>query len=104
MSKLTGYFNRTNTGEKIYEIYEASPDILPKIAALLQARFGFVQKTFLDGIDVFYLDCVKDDIQITIGWDCWSGCFIMPVGKSPENDQIIEEIGSFLPSQLQSLK
>jgi len=96
MSKLTGQFCKTPTGISCYEIYAAGPDILPKIANLLQISFGLTPEPLIDGFDVFYLDCVKEGVAITIGWDIWSGCFIMPLYSSTENEKTVDEIGVFL--------
>ena len=103
MGKLTGRFFTTGSGVKTYEIYEATRHILPEIAALLQAEFGYTPQALIDGIDVFYLDCEKEGSQITIGWDCWSGCFIMSVVDTANSEQVIREIGDFLSTKLESL-
>lgn len=103
MNKLTGRFSETFTGLKTYEIYEASASILPVIAALLRDNFGFTVQSLIDGIDVFYLDCVRPDCHLTIGWDGWSGCFIMPLGPAPDWGKLLAEIGAFLDARLDSL-
>lgn len=103
MDKLSGQFCKTSTGITCYEIYEVGPEILPEIANLLQINFGLTPKPIIDGFDVFYLDCVKEGVAITVGWDIWSGCFIMPLGDSIKNEKIVAEISAFLTPILDTI-
>lgn len=102
MAKLTGNFFETASGGLSYEIGEADSTALPKIAKLIEQQFAFVPERFLDGIDVLWLDYRRDDLKITIGWDIWSGCFVM-AASGPDYlaaDPVIREIGEFLETQL----
>lgn len=103
MKKLTGLFTTTPTGLKTYEIYYATSGLIPVVAVLLAEKFGLAPGYLLDGIDVYYLDCTRPDCKITLGWDNWSGFFIMPNGANPNWDKILGEIGDYIDSQLENL-
>ncbi len=96
-SKLHGSLQKTANGHASYEIYNASPEIILKIADLISARFGF---TLLDlpgiGLDVVITRSRKGEIELTLGWDIWSGFYLM--GSSLEGDLKVKEIGGYLDS------
>ena len=96
MKKLNGNFSITESGSISYEIFDAGAEKLPEIVALLQTRFGFTQQPLKWGLEGCYLDCILESVEFIIGWDIWSGCFIMPLSRSEEGDRIINEIGAFL--------
>jgi hypothetical protein len=103
VKQLAGLFTTTPTGLQTYEIYCATSAIIPVVAELLREKFGFEPGYFLDGIDVYYLDCARPDCRITLGWDSWSGFFIQPNGPNPDWENILGQIGHYLDSQLENL-
>ncbi|MBN9388157.1 MAG: hypothetical protein J0I20_08915 [Chloroflexi bacterium] len=103
MKKLAGLFSTTPTGLQTYEIYYATSAILPKIADLLLEKFGFEMVNFLDGIDVYYLDCARPDCELSIAWDIWLGLHIFSFSEPPGWEVNLHKIGEFLDTQLENL-
>jgi len=44
---------------------------------------------------------MKDDVKITVGWDNWSGCYIMD--HDPAGEKYIQEIGKYLDSRFNTI-
>jgi len=93
---MIGQILTTASGRKSYEIYEASDEIIFRIIDIVQEQFGFTSHLPVWGMDEIYIDCKRPDAHITVGWDNWSGVFIM--ATTPTSDGIIEEIGDYLNS------
>ena len=99
---LKGIIQQTAQGRASYEIYEANSDFLAKLAQVLESHFGFQAiRNPLDGVDVIYWDFARDDIQVTLGWDIWSGCFVFATSEA--GDEIIHQIGQYLEQVLHEL-
>jgi hypothetical protein len=96
---LQGQFYEAASGHKTYEIFYAAPNILFEIGNILVAKFGC---TALDlpgiGVKAAITKCQKDDILLDLGWDHWSGFYIL--AHSAEGDKLIEEIGNYLNSMI----
>ena len=95
MKKLTGKFFKAANGHDSYDIDAAEPELLFPVATKIQEKFGFEPAQLpLFGLDVTYLDLVRDNVTIIMGWDIWSGLFVF--AQDDEGDSIIREIGSYL--------
>ena len=73
---------------------KASTEIT-EVLNILEKKF----KIEYDGNGALGLDGIYSDYQIegkivTVGWDCWSGVFIM--SRSIEDNSLIEEIAKYL--------
>lgn len=76
--KLIGKLYTTAAGFLSYEFYEAEPNYIYELERVLTDLLKF--ETFTRpsyGLDLHSWDFCKNDIRVTIGWDNWSGCFIM---------------------------
>lgn len=93
---MIGQFLKTASGRKSYEIYEANDDFVFRVLDIVQEQFGFTSRLPVWGLDEIYIDCKRTDANITIGWDNWSGVFIM--ANTPPSDSVVEEIGDYLNS------
>ncbi|MEC0229995.1 hypothetical protein [Paenibacillus alba] len=49
------------------------------------------------GFEQVFMDVVKDEVTITIGWDIWSGCFV--TANDPKGGPWIQQIGNYLDGQ-----
>jgi hypothetical protein len=98
--KLEGFFWKTANGRQSYEIYKATPDFILVAAKILHERFGFSKaKKLLDGIDHLITDCAKDDVKLLLGWDNWSGFYLM--SDSDAGDAVVIEVGNYFESIIQ---
>lgn len=93
---MIGQFNRTASGRNSYEIYEASDELIYKIVDILQEQFGFTSRLPVWGLDEIYINCNRSDTIITVGWDQWTGCFVM--ATSEHGDPVVDQIGDYLNS------
>ncbi|NQX57944.1 hypothetical protein [Paenibacillus qinlingensis] len=98
MKKLQGKHIKTSKGYNSYEIYDADLSHVHKIAAIVTERFRFIHGTPVIGLEQVFLEFVKDGVNITIGWDIWSGCFVM--AHDSVGDKYIEVIGNYLDAHL----
>lgn len=98
---LKGFFSRAAQGQLLYEI-DTNSDLLFKLAEVLVSNFGFRSiGAPLDGIDVIYWDFARDELKVTLGWDIWSGCFIM--ATNADCDEVVQSIGQYLEKVLHEL-
>jgi hypothetical protein len=72
-----------------------------KIATVVTEKFQFTHSNPIIGLDQFFIDFVKGGVKITIGWDIWSGCFVM--AHDMAGDKYIVEIGNYLDEHLSLL-
>ena len=98
MIKLDGKFNKTAEGNETYDIYHADAEHIFPVATLIQKNFGFKPLQLpIFGLDCAYLEMTQEDIKIIIGWDIWSGLFVMASDK--KGNSTVREIGEFLRTQ-----
>lgn len=78
--------------------YEMGSADITAVIEKLEKKFNvqYANKSAVT-MDMTALDFYVDSKEIVIGWDCWSGVFIMSKSKS-END-IIEKIYEYLSKQ-----
>lgn len=75
------------------EIFEAG-HIFP-VATRLEKELGFESKGLpIFGLETVLLEMQRDGVKITVGWDHWSGLFIM--ADDDAGDEAIREIASHL--------
>ncbi|MFX1442322.1 MAG: hypothetical protein ACFFHV_02820 [Promethearchaeota archaeon] len=98
MTKLKGKFNKTTEGNETYDIEYAEAEHIFPVATLIQKEFSFepVQLPIF-GLDSVYLEMIKQDIRIIVGWDIWSGLFVMATHKKANS--VVRKIGEFLYTQ-----
>jgi hypothetical protein len=93
--KLTGCFHTTASGRASYEIYLATPDFLQVAANVLRVRFGFsLAPEPLVGFDQVITDCERDGVKLLLGWDNWSGFYVM--ADAAAGDNLVKEFGTYL--------
>jgi hypothetical protein len=98
--KLEGFFWRAANGRQSYEVYRATPDFIYEVASLLRQRYGFSEpKRPVVGLDEVITECSKDGLKLLLGWDNWSGCYVL--ADTPEGDEVVNEFGAYLDSILQ---
>jgi hypothetical protein len=92
---LQGKFYKSENGRETYEIYYAVPDIMFEIGSILVSKFGCspLDPPFV-GLDVIITKCKKENVEVDLGWDNWSGFYLL--ANSPEGDSLVREIGVYL--------
>ena len=71
-----------------------SEDIL-EVVKILEKKFKVeYDDKGAAGLDGVYFDYRIEGKNVIVGWDCWSGVFIM--SKSIDNNQLIEEVYKYL--------
>ncbi|MFT3894070.1 MAG: hypothetical protein QM730_20765 [Anaerolineales bacterium] len=92
---LEGEFYQAANGHVMYSVFYAAPKILSEVGNILVAKF---ECTKLDpplaGLDAVITQCQKGNIELDLGWDNWSGFYILAV--SSEGDELVREIGTYL--------
>ncbi|UJF32621.1 hypothetical protein [Paenibacillus hexagrammi] len=91
---MSGKFYITANGYNSYELLDADASFIFKIAKIVTEKFHFTHANPAVGIEQAFMDFVKDGIRITLGWDTWSGCFVM--AHDHLGNKYIEEIGNYL--------
>jgi len=104
-SKFVGHFFKLHSGRESYEIYYAESPLIFPIATMLEEKFNLeTDRQPLFGLDGTYLSLIRetDSISLTLGWDNWSGVFVM--AENTNSDSIVKEIGEYLNSILSKLE
>lgn len=99
---MIGQFLKTASGRTSYEIYEAEGDMVFEVIQILKDRFGFSTRLPVFWLDEIYIDLKKENLRLTVGWDEWSGCFVM--ANSSDSDAVVREIGVYLESVLSDIE
>lgn len=95
---MKGILCLSENGHQSYEIFEADQSFIFQIATILTNVFEYKSKILLDCFEGYYLDLYKEKIKLTVGWDNWSGCFIMSYCN--EGDKEIVTIQEYLDEYL----
>lgn len=98
MIKLNRKFFKTAKGHLTYDIYHAEAEHIFPVASMIEKKFGF--KTLnvpILGLDSAYLELIQNEIKIIVGWDIWSGLFIM--SSDLKGDTTVRKIGKYLYKQ-----
>jgi hypothetical protein len=101
MKELKGKFYKTSEGFNSYEVVYADSTFVIKIVTVITEKFHFTHANPVIGLEQVFMDFEKDKVKITVGWDIWSGCFVM--AHDNLGDKYIEEIGNFLDEHLNML-
>ncbi len=92
---LSGKFIKAANGHVSYEIYDASAQIIEKISDILISEFGCsTPMPPKISVDQIVTVCRQADIELLMGWDNWSGFYIM--ATSPQGDRLVRKIGAYL--------
>ena len=102
MKKVSGKFHKTAKGHLSYDMEELEAYQVFAIATSVQDKFGF-KTGKLPGLDpdALYIELIRDSVKILVGWDIWSGLFVMAMDES--GDQAIQEIGQYLDEILNEI-
>ncbi|MBK9125952.1 MAG: hypothetical protein IPM16_22880 [Chloroflexi bacterium] len=92
--ELVGQFSTTVSGRQSYEIADADWMMVLPLVRIAVEQFGFTSRLPVHGFDELYVTCVRDAAEITIGWDNWSGCFVM--GCTAPADALVREMGDYV--------
>lgn len=106
MSMLKDLSGKTYTaanGQKTYEVFYASSSLVPVIGELLQEHFGFAPTSKpVIGLDEVVAEVEKDGIKLGLGWDNWSGAYVM--GFCEEGSKWVNKISHFLDDEFEKPK
>ena len=91
---LSGQFRQTASGRQSYEIANADWMMVASLVKIATEFFGFTSRLPVYGFEELYIDCKRDNLEITVGWEYWSGCFVM--GYSPESDEFVRVMGDYV--------
>jgi hypothetical protein len=92
---LEGKLHKTASGFYSYDIVEADNDFIYKLANVLTKQFGFdMVNTPMTGLDGVYWDAIKKNVKLTVGWDNWSGAFVM--AHCSEGDEYVAKISEIM--------
>ena len=99
--KLAGSLYKTADGRQSYEIYLATSEFIFVAAKILHEQFGFSKchEPFV-GLDEVITDCEREGIKLLLGWDIWSGIYLMAASEA--GDAIVSEVGLYLNSIIQT--
>ena len=102
MTKLKPVLRETPKGLLTYDLGADYVLIFP-LASKLEQKFGLeAPEAPIFGLDQIFIDLIKDDLRITVGWDIWSDLFIMAMDKN--SNELIKEISEYLDSILDELE
>lgn len=88
----TGHSSLENFELEAYEI----PTILHQLEYYFQERFDIGNKFGLEAVSSVSVEILIDGIRLTVGWDNWSGIFLM--AWDADGDKIVREVGQFFGS------
>ena len=90
-----GKLQTISNGFLSYEFFDAKASSIYDIGTSLTNHFGFKeQSTPVIGLDSIWWDFCNIDVKVTVGWDIWSGCFIMSHWK--KGDQFIIQYQNYV--------
>lgn len=102
MPKLTPHLVTTHKGLLSYELGADISLVFP-LATKLQENFGLeAGRMPAFGPDQLFVELLKEDKSILVGWDIWSDLFIM-AGDENSNG-LLKEISTYLDSILDELE
>jgi len=74
---MDGKIHKIN-GFNSYEVFHAEQDQIFVFADILEKQLGFSMETSpVIGLDGIYWNSKKQGIKLEVGWDNWSGAFVM---------------------------
>jgi len=69
---------KLDNGLYSYEIFEADQNYIFTLADILEKQHSFrMISAPMVGLDGIYWEMSRGNIKLTVGWDIWSGAFIM---------------------------
>ncbi len=85
-----GKLQTISSGFLSYDFFDAKADSIYEIGTSLTNHFGFKEQ----GTPSIGWDFCNNDVKLTVGWDIWSGCFIMSPCK--KGDTFIIQYQSYI--------
>jgi len=99
--KLEGTFYKAANGRQSHEIYRATSEFIFVAAKIWHEQFGFSKsRAPIVGLDEVITDCEREGIKLLLGWDIWSGFYVM--ADSDAGDAIVHEVGTLLNILIQN--
>lgn len=74
---MNGVIDILPNGYWSYEIFDAEESFVFELATVLINQFGYQAALPLNHLASTQFDLYKKQTKLTIGWDHWSGCFVM---------------------------
>jgi len=103
LKDLSGKTYTAANGQQTYEVFYASASLVPVIGELLQEHFGFaLASKAVIGLDEVVAEVEKDGIKLGLGWDNWSGAYVM--GFCEEGSKWVNKISHFLDDEFEKTK
>lgn len=102
MPKLKPRLKETPTGLLTYDLGADYVLVFP-LATKLEEKFGLEAGQMpIFGLEQVFVDLVKGDLKISVGWDIWSDLFVMAMDKKA--NPLVKEISEYLDSILDELE
>ena len=96
--EMKGELKKIANGYKSYDISGAEQNHIFEFADILTKQFGFhMIGAPVAGCDGVYWVAFKESIQLTVGWDIWSGAFVM--AHCRKGNKYIEDIQNIYKKQ-----
>ena len=95
MTIKNGKLYKTGKGYYTYDVeYAEAHHIFPVMTAI-EKQFNFSPGRLPGlGLDTAIGELVRDNIRILVGWDIWSGVYVMALDV--EGNEVIQEIAEYL--------
>ena len=75
---MDGKLRKLKNGLYSYEILEADQNHIFIFADVLEKQFNFrMANAPMAGLDGVYWEASNGSVKLTVGWDIWSGAFVM---------------------------
>ena len=88
---MNGKLMKTSNGFNSYEISDADQNYIFVLADILTKRFDFhMVNAPVVGLDGVYWEATKKNVKLTVGWDIWSGAFVM--AHCSEGSEYVERL------------
>jgi len=96
---MNGKLTKTSNDYNSYEISDADQNYIFVLADILTKRFDFhMVNAPVVGLDSVYWEATKKNVKLTVGWDIWSGAFVM--AHCSEGSEYVERLESCLNENL----
>lgn len=84
---MKGIIHSLPNGHKSYEVLQADEPFIFNMATVLKDKMGFSgEKNPKLLLDKGYIDMYKNNIKLTVGYDNFSGCFVMAYCDDGDNE------------------
>ncbi len=83
--------------KKSYEFYHLEAEHIFEMAQILEKNFDAVFDLPIYGFDAVFFDFKISDIKMLLGWDIWSGIFIMC--KDKKDNYMVDKIKFYFENE-----